>query len=257
MYLSSEKFSHEPTLEFNSCSFIYLLANKLNGKRYIGQTAKTVYYLFSRYRKEVKAYRGKAARYVARAIKKYGLANFHFSVLEYCPEDKLNDRERFYIENYHTRFPDGYNLSAGGENERGWKWSKQSREKLKKWIRDNRNFDGANNPFYGKTHSERTRQLVTESNRRRSGCVRVPLSQEARKRISDGIKNPAKGLDNNKSKCYKLRSPLGEEFEFCGGFKPFCSAHKIKSPQLLIEVLNGKRFSYKGWTGQWVSHQES
>ena len=50
-----------------------------------------------------------------KAFRKYGLENFDFIVVEECEPDKLNEREKYYIEYYNTFF-DGYNETTGGEN---------------------------------------------------------------------------------------------------------------------------------------------
>lgn len=73
-------------------SFIYLITNKVNGKRYVGQTSKTVE---ERFRDHIEdCYTTKYNnRPLYKAIKKYGVNNFTIEVLEECPNSVVNERE--------------------------------------------------------------------------------------------------------------------------------------------------------------------
>lgn len=53
-----------------------------------------------------------------RAIRKYGLDNFEFSVIEECAIIELDEKEEFYIQQYNTVIPYGYNMSLGGQPQR-------------------------------------------------------------------------------------------------------------------------------------------
>lgn len=50
---------------------------------------------------------------IYRAIRKYGLENFTFEVLEECPSELLNEREIYWI-NYFDSYYNGYNCTLGG-----------------------------------------------------------------------------------------------------------------------------------------------
>lgn len=50
--------------------------------------------------------------YLYRAIRKYGLKNFSFEVLELCKEQELNDKEMFWIKKFNS-FKNGYNCTTG------------------------------------------------------------------------------------------------------------------------------------------------
>lgn len=55
----------------------------------------------------------KSDGYLYRAIRKYGIANFVFAVLEECPRDLLSEREKFWIKEL-AAFGSGFNLNEGG-----------------------------------------------------------------------------------------------------------------------------------------------
>lgn len=67
--------------------------------------------------------------------------------------------------------------------------------------------------------------------------------------------NPARwpvriGKDNNKSSNWKLISPIGEIFRFCGGLDEFCKKHNISSNTIKKAVIEGwipKRGLCAGW----------
>lgn len=51
---------------------------------------------------------------IYRAIRKYGLDNFEFTVLEETSLEQLNERERYWI-NYYDSYNNGYNATTGGD----------------------------------------------------------------------------------------------------------------------------------------------
>lgn len=96
---------------------IYKITNLLNNKVYIGQSINI-------------SQRWKAHRNcpfnpnndvydlpLYRAIRKYGLDNFSFTVLEECTPEELNDKEKFWIQTLNANDPNfGYNLTEGGQD---------------------------------------------------------------------------------------------------------------------------------------------
>lgn len=93
-------------------AFIYKITNLLNGKIYIGQTRMTVkqrmYKHYSRANQD-------DITGIDAAIKKYGKENFSVEILEECEEEKLDERERYYI-NLFSSYGNGYNLTLGGQD---------------------------------------------------------------------------------------------------------------------------------------------
>lgn len=90
---------------------IYCHLNKINRKRYIGQTSKkcTKY----RFVKNGNGYSRQPKFY--NAIKKYGWDNFEHIILEdnIKTQEEANLREQYYIKKYNT-IKDGYNCTEGG-----------------------------------------------------------------------------------------------------------------------------------------------
>ena len=47
------------------------------------------------------------------AIQEKGVDNFKFEIIEECSEDKLDEREKYWIE-YYDSYTNGYNMTKGG-----------------------------------------------------------------------------------------------------------------------------------------------
>jgi hypothetical protein len=67
-------------------------------------------------------------------MRKYGIENFSFTILENCPDKDLNTREQYWINEKQTWIAEhsdkGYNLTCGGNN--GTKYSYDYIRKLYK-----------------------------------------------------------------------------------------------------------------------------
>lgn len=93
---------------------IYICVNLFDGKRYIGQTCQRFEHRKQQHIDD--AFNRGSELYFHRALRKFGLENFIWSVLERnIPIDKLNDKEIYYITKYKTNDRNnGYNLTLGG-----------------------------------------------------------------------------------------------------------------------------------------------
>ena len=87
---------------------IYKITNQLNNKSYIGLSAN----IEERFKKHRQCQEEDKILYIA--IKKYGIENFDFSILELCPIEQLAEREKYWIDYYDT-YNNGYNATRGGE----------------------------------------------------------------------------------------------------------------------------------------------
>lgn len=95
--------------------FIYKITNKINNKVYIGKTKyNNPQKRFKEHINDSKKDRCKH-RPLYRAFNKYGIENFIFEILENIVNNKLEDREIYYIEKYNSFGDDGYNATKGGD----------------------------------------------------------------------------------------------------------------------------------------------
>ena len=94
---------------------IYKITNLISGKCYIGQS-RHVERRFNAHKNKPFDLNSESYDYpLYRAIRKYGLENFKFEVIEECSVDKLNELERKYIKVFDS-FLNGYNQDEGGNN---------------------------------------------------------------------------------------------------------------------------------------------
>lgn len=106
--------------------YVYLTFNMVNGKKYIGQSGGDF----------DEKYFGSGKRILA-AIKKYGIDNFRHYVIEWCDsKEHLNNREIFWIRKFNAKYDNGYYNIIDTEVPV---------------------FRGEENPFYGKHHSQESK----------------------------------------------------------------------------------------------------
>jgi len=93
---------------------VYLITNKVNGKKYVGQTIRT---LKQRWNSHVTTARNGGKFAISKAINKYGSKAFSIETLRMCKSRKeLNKFEALFIDSIGTISPNGYNLTTGGES---------------------------------------------------------------------------------------------------------------------------------------------
>lgn len=94
---------------------IYLITNNFNNLVYIGQTTKTLEERIYWYKKDIQL--KKKVTPIIAAMRKYGIDNFNFQIIENNIEDQdvLDEKERYWIRYYDSNNPEkGYNRDSGG-----------------------------------------------------------------------------------------------------------------------------------------------
>lgn len=92
---------------------IYKIVNLVNKKVYVGQS-RNIEKRWTAHKRA--AYLVDAPSYeypIYRAIRKYGIENFNFEIVELCSVADLNEKEKFWISHYNSFF-EGYNSTPGG-----------------------------------------------------------------------------------------------------------------------------------------------
>ena len=94
-------------------SGIYIITNLKNDKKYIGQSINIKqrrYDHLSKLRRNIHQ-----NEHLQNSWNIYGEENFCFEVLEYCPIEEIDEKERYYIKHYNTQDREfGYNIESGG-----------------------------------------------------------------------------------------------------------------------------------------------
>ena len=98
----------------NICG-IYVITNNINNKKYVGLSKncyKRWYDHKEAARRPKKPYQFRIPLY--NAMRKYGIDNFNFSIIEECSIEKLKEKEIYWIEKLNT-YNNGYNATRGGD----------------------------------------------------------------------------------------------------------------------------------------------
>ena len=165
---------------------IYIHTNKINNKKYIGQTSLPPE---DRFGNNGNGY--KKSPYFYKAIQKYGWDNFsHEIVMSGLEKPEANKIEKELIKKFKTndkRF--GYNLTDGGEGVVGWSPSDEWRKK------DSERNKGENNPMYGKHHTKQARKKQS-------------LAKQGK---YDGSKNPMYGIHRYGKDSPNYGKPMSDE----------------------------------------------
>ena len=99
-------------LPSRDCAGIYKITNDETKEAYIGRSVS----VRKRLTDHIKSSLGIdtiADQHVHQVMREKGIWNFTFELIEECPREKLNEREKYYIEFFHTD-QYGYNQKAGG-----------------------------------------------------------------------------------------------------------------------------------------------
>ena len=189
-------------------SGIYKITNLLNGKCYIGSASDLSKRKWEHFNKEKNPH-------LQNAMRKYGIENFAWEIILECQKDKLIYWEQYYIDK--EDFSNLYNIRTKANSNFGLVSSQETRDKLskinkgrkpsalciqkliernKKPISDETRIkmrlaklgkmSGENNPFFGKTHTEETRNKIKDALAKKGDAHRVKHhTEETKKKISE------------------------------------------------------------------------
>lgn len=171
---------------------VYCHINKINGKKYVGQTMRTPK---QRFGKDGNNYC--KCPYFYNAIKKYGWNNFEHKVLiDNLTKEEADELEKIYIEIYQTQNSNfGYNLKSGGNA--GGKQSEETKKKIsesekgRKLTEEHKKH--ISNSKMGYKQSEETKKKISEAHKGKKKNYHphnfgIPLSQEQKNNLSKSFK---------------------------------------------------------------------
>lgn len=152
--------------------YIYKIENMLNHKMYIGKT--DYFNVNRRWNEHLRAINREDCknRALYRAMKKYGVENFEFSVIE--ETENTAEREAYWINLLHT-YSDGYNETLGGD---GRAYVSVDIEELKAFYA-NHNFSETSEYF--KISPKTLRNIMKQNN------IEIESSQSVMKNNSTSV----------------------------------------------------------------------
>lgn len=157
---------------------IYMITNKLNNKKYIGQTKRDD--VQTRFKEHLySAYHAKSNFHLYNSMRKYGIENFELTILKTdLTENELDEWEIYYIGMYDT-LENGYNNTAGGGGVRCYHHTQETKNKISKSIKE---------------HPER---YTEERAKKISYALKgKKLTEEHKKHLSEARKGKYTGYDN-------------------------------------------------------------
>ena len=181
---------------------VYGSLNMSTGKVYIGETVQEPE---QRWKVHERLAKKGSDLLFHRSIKKHGLENFCFWIIEdNIPESQLKQREIYWIDKLKTEVPLGYNMTAGGgggPHFKGHSHTDESKEKISQSLNKlyEEMTDEERSEKYGsmkgRTHTEETKKILSEKKKGKPGLAgeKNPMfgkthTMEARQRISEANK---------------------------------------------------------------------
>lgn len=121
--------------------------------------------------------------FLTEAIQKYGEQKFSIELIEEVKTpEQSHELEIFYIKEYNTKAPNGYNLTDGGDGIFGWQPTDEYRQECSertKQLHKNKKIG-----MYGKNHTEKTKEKMSQSAKGNQNCLGRILSEETKLKIS-------------------------------------------------------------------------
>ena len=148
---------------------IYMIYNDFDNNVYIGKAKNGA---LSRWREHI-GYCLKNNQYLHRAMRKYGVEHYQYKIIEEnVSEEKLNEREKYWIKYYNSKVPNGYNETDGGDggNALGLlEWKQNNPEKVSEISRKtikNAKLWRENNPDKAKEIDDKWRAAGQQARRK-------------------------------------------------------------------------------------------
>ena len=212
--------------------YIYILTNKINKKKYVGQTiCEDINKRWNQYKKIDKQCIG---RCLYNALIKYGINNFKFQIICICFDEDCNTYEKEYIKKYNTIAPNGYNLKEGGNNS---KHHPETIELIRTSLKGRKlskgHIEKMRINMTGKKHSEETKHKLSISLKGAKNCnYGKKYLEEEKEKLSLSIK---KGLDKRKIEGYKQSTNSLENLKKASEKRKKCVAQYNMNNELIRE----------------------
>ena len=184
---------------YNGTYCVYVHINKINGKKYVGQTING-----NNPNKRWDNGNGyKHSPIFWKAIQKYGWDNFEHDVIaSNLTKEEADNFEKLLIKKLDTMNSDnGYNVEPGGSNNRTM--SESTRNKLRELRIGKKNpmygvrLTKEKNGMYGKHHSDETKKKISNAIRGEKHCnYGKKMSAEQKEKISKSKLGKYTGADN-------------------------------------------------------------
>ena len=211
--------------------YIYKIINIKNQKIYIGQTTKqrsTDRFSQHKYL-AFHPQQEKSISYLHRAMKSDGIDNFKFEIIEQVNNLLLDEREKYWIKQYNSLIPNGYNLTIGGQGTPGFSRPQSQEERNKKGNSVKKYYQ--NHPQAREKVSQRTKELWKDPEYREKVINSNKKFYQQHPDMFKGENNPMYGKHHTEEALEKI--------------KAHAATRKLKIAQLnkdtleIIQIFNG------------------
>lgn len=222
---------------------IYKITNKINNKCYIGQSVNLESRIKSH--KSMLKHHNEDNDLLNKATKKYGYENFEIEIIKYCKENELDFFEKYYINFYNSyKRKNGYNIELGGSTHKHLSEEQINRMKNSKKGK----LTGIDNPFYGKKHTQLTKNKISEKQKGNKYCVGRIISQETRNKIGNAnMWHQVKTIN-----CYDLNNNFIKQYISVG---EATRQLKVKSSSLIAQCARGERKTAYGFIWKYADEE--
>lgn len=203
-------------IENKGKSGIYMLTNILTNDIYIGQSKDISKRLKNYF--NLSYIKSKYNFLINKALIKYGYSNFSVTILEYCDKSDLTKREQLYFDKLNPK----YNILKIAGSSLNFKHSEETKAKISKALKEiyikgqeksalfgckhleetkklmSSKKANKNNPFFGKIHNEKTKELIKQV-----ALSRIH-SEETKLKMSSVRGNPVNIYEKCTSEGFKL-----------------------------------------------------
>jgi excinuclease UvrABC nuclease subunit len=154
-YDDAEELKSLILLENKNRSGIYKWENKISGEFYIGSAVDLNKRMSEYYRESYITHPSRGKSIICYALVKYGYSNFSLSILEYCDRYEVITREQYYLDLLNP----SYNILKYAYSSDGYKHTLEAIQKIS--LAKKGKFTKEDNNFYGKTHTEEVKELMS------------------------------------------------------------------------------------------------
>jgi group I intron endonuclease len=199
---------------------IYCIENLINNKKYIGKS----YDIEKRWgnHKSQLLNKNHDNDHLQKSWNKYGDEYFNFFIIEECSEEKLIEKEMFYIFYFDAK-DNGYNMTDGGDGCCGYKHSYEELEKMSKWQK-------------GIPKSEEAIKKMSQSLKGRKAWNKgIPVTKETKNKMS---KKKIRRMNPNDLKKELSIIRIGNKNSFFG---------KTHSEEVRKKISEAKKEYWEDW----------
>lgn len=156
-YNNAEESKPIILFENKNKSGIYKWENKISGEYYIGSAIDLSKRMSEYYRESYITHPSRGKSIICYALVKYGYKNFSLSILEYCNRTEVISREQYYLDLLNP----SYNILKYAYSSDGYKHTLEAIQKIS--LAKKGKFIKEDNSFYGKTHTEEVKELMSQA----------------------------------------------------------------------------------------------